>query len=100
VVIHSPQRCRSCAGDLTHSEIVKEEIRQVFDFPEVRAVGTEHRAESRRCRCGTVTTAPFPLETIGPTCYGPSVRALLGWWSEVDIRIAFPRLFVIERVGA
>ena len=77
VVIHSPQRCESCARDLTHGEIVKEEIRQVFDLPEVRAVVTEHRAESRRCRCGTVTTAPFPLEAIGPTCYGPSVRALL-----------------------
>jgi transposase len=77
VVVHRPQRCASCAQDLSHSEIVKEEIRQVFDLPEVRAVVTEHRAQARRCSCGVVTTAAFPSSAIGPTCYGPGVRALL-----------------------
>jgi transposase len=77
VVVHVPQHCASCARDLSRGEIVKEEARQVFDLPQVRAVVTEHRAESRRCSCGRVTTAQFPPEAIGPTCYGPSVRALL-----------------------
>lgn len=77
VVVHIPQRCGSCARDLSRSEIVKEEVRQVFDLPEVRAVVTEHRAETRRCACGVATAASFPQEAIGPTCYGPGVRALL-----------------------
>ena len=77
VVVHCPQRCASCAQDLTDGEIVKEEIRQVFDLPEVRAVVTEHRAQTKRCSCGAVTTGTFPCEARGPTCYGPSVRALL-----------------------
>lgn len=77
VVVHHPQRCASCAQDLSHSEILKEEIRQVFDLPEVRAVVTEHRAQTRRCSCGVVTTAAFPSSAIGPTCYRPGVRALL-----------------------
>lgn len=54
-----------------------DEVRQVFDLPEVRAVVTEQRVEKRRCACGVVTTGVFPREAIGPTCYGPGVRALL-----------------------
>jgi len=77
VVVHTPQLCGSCAKDLTRGEVLKEEVRQVFDLLEVRAVVTEHRAETRRCSCGTTTTAGFPSEAIGPTCYGPGVRALL-----------------------
>ena len=77
VVIHGPQRCGRCAKDLTDVVVLKEEVRQVFDLPEVRAVVTEHRVETKRCSCGVVTAAAFPLEALGPTCYGPGVRALL-----------------------
>jgi transposase len=77
VVTHAPQRCASCDHDLSHAEVVKEEVRQVFDLPEVRAVVTEHRAQTRRCSCGVTTRASFPPEATGPTCYGPGVRALL-----------------------
>jgi transposase len=77
VVIHTPERCSSCDSRLVLGELVKQEVRQVFDLPEVRAVVTEHRAETWRCGCGTQTTATFPPEAIGPTCYGPGVRALL-----------------------
>jgi hypothetical protein len=37
----------------------------------------EHRAERKRCHCGTETTAAFPPEATGPTCYGPNLRALV-----------------------
>ena len=77
VIVHTPDRCEVCDRNLSRSEVVREETRQVFDLPEVRPVVTEHRAETRRCACGTVTTASFPPEAIGPTCYGPGVRALL-----------------------
>ena len=74
---HAPTRCRGCASDLTEAVVVKEEVRQVFDLPEVRAVVTEHRVQTRRCSCGLTTSVAFPAEAIGPTCYGPGVRALL-----------------------
>ena len=68
IVTHAPQSCASCDHDLSHAEVVKEEVRQVFDLPEVRAVVTEHRVETRRCSCGVTTSASFPPEAIGPTC--------------------------------
>jgi transposase len=77
VVIHTPHRCSSCDTRLVFGELVRQEVRQVFDLPEVRAVVTEHRAQTWRCGCGAQTTATFPPEAIGPTCYGPGVRALL-----------------------
>jgi len=77
VVTHSPGHCGNCDRDLTRSEVVKREMRQVFELPQVRAVVTEHQVETRRCVCGELTTGQFPPEAIGPTCYGPGVRALL-----------------------
>jgi len=77
IVIHAPQCCANCERDLAKAVVIKEEVRQVFDLPEVRAVVTEHRAQTRQCSCGATTSASFPLEAIGPTCYGPGVRALL-----------------------
>jgi transposase len=77
VVVHAPQRCGGCDRDLACGEIVKRETRQVFELPEVRAIVTEHQVETRRCVCGELTAAQFPSEAIGPTCYGPGVRALL-----------------------
>jgi transposase len=77
VVIHAPKCCVNCERNLTNALVVKEERRQVFDLPHVRAVVTEHRVQTRHCACGATTSARFPSEAIGPTCYGPGVRALL-----------------------
>ena len=38
-------------------------------------ITTEHRAESKRCSCGTVTKAALPREARGHTSYGPKIRA-------------------------
>jgi hypothetical protein len=46
-------------------------------MPQVHVEVTEHQAQTMRCVCGTLSTASFPPEAIGPTCYGPGVRALL-----------------------
>ena len=63
--------------DFRDGVVIKEEVRQVFDLPKVRAVVTEHRAQTKRCACGATTIAFFPSEAIGPTCYRPGVRTLL-----------------------
>src|SRR5215211_633611 len=51
------------------------EARQVHDLPQRGLLITEHRAERRRCGCGTVTAAAFPDGVRAPACYGPGVRA-------------------------
>ena len=77
VVRHVPERCEGCETDLVDAPVIGEVRRQVFDLPPVQARVTEHRGERRRCRCGTETTAAFPAEATGPTCYGPNLRALV-----------------------
>ena len=74
-VVHAPRRCSRCGESLGGAEVTAIEVRQVFDLPERRLEVTEHRSQSRRCRCGTVTKAPFPDEAKAPACYGPVLRA-------------------------
>jgi transposase len=55
--------------------VVGVEARQVFDLPVLRLLASEHRAQRRRCRCGTTTAAAFPGHVRAAACYGPGVRA-------------------------
>jgi len=88
VVVHWPQRCQGCGGDLTLAPVTGVEARQVFDLPEVRLWVCEHRAERRRCACGHITAGEFPAAARAAACYGPGVRALgayLGVWQHVPV---------------
>ena len=49
----------------------------MLDLPEIRLRAVEHRAERRRCECGTVTAAGFPAQARAVACYGPGVRGLV-----------------------
>jgi transposase len=71
-----PDRCQGCGADLAGGVVVGVEARQVFDLPPLRLAVAEHRAERRRCACGTVTQCAFPAEARAAACYGPGVRAL------------------------
>lgn len=76
VRMHSPVACRDCGAGLDEAPVVGQQRRQVFDLPPIELEVTEHRAERRKCVCGTVTTAAFPAQASAPTCYGPGVAAL------------------------
>ncbi len=76
VVVHRPQRCDGCGGDLTLAPVTGVEARQVFDLPQVRLWTVEHRAERRQCGCGQVTAGVFPAAARAAACYGPGVRGL------------------------
>jgi transposase len=76
VRVHVPGRCEGCGDDLGPAVVLGEQRRQVFDLPAIRLVVTEHVAQTRRCRCGHATTAPFPPDAAGPTCYGPGLAAV------------------------
>jgi transposase len=71
------QRCGGCGQDLDGALVLGIQARQVFDLPPLRLGVVEHRAQRRRCACGSVTAASFPAEARAAACYGPGVRALL-----------------------
>src|SRR5512135_2143823 len=50
--------------------------RQVVDIPKITVRVVEHRLVSRRCRCGTVTTAAGPAGVSAPVQYGPHAAAI------------------------
>jgi transposase len=77
VVEHVPDRCGGCGADLAVAPTVGVEARQVFDLPRLRLGVVEHRAERRRCACGTTTAGSFPAYVRAAACYGPGVRALV-----------------------
>jgi len=77
VVWHAPGRCGGCGADLADAPVVGVEARQVFDLPPLRLLASEHRAQRRRCVCGTTTAAVFPDHVRAAACYGPGVRALV-----------------------
>jgi transposase len=74
---HAPGWCGGCGVDLAGAPVVGIEARQVFDLPPLRLLASEHRAERRRCGCGTTTAAAFPDHVRAAACYGPGVRALV-----------------------
>jgi transposase len=76
VIRHVPDRCGGCGAGLADAVVVGVEARQVFDLPPLRLAVAEHRAQRRRCACGTTTQAAFPAEARAAACYGPGVRAL------------------------
>jgi transposase len=76
VIWHVPGRCGGCGADLADAPVSGVEARQVFDLPPLRLGVAEHRAQRRRCACGTTTAAGFPDHARAAVCYGPGVRAL------------------------
>ncbi|MGH9305017.1 MAG: IS66 family transposase [Acidimicrobiales bacterium] len=75
IVVHEPESCDSCGGDLTDAPAEGVSSRQVYDTPDPIIVCTEHRSVKKRCRCGTVSAGDFPPEARAPVSYGPNVRA-------------------------
>jgi len=78
VIDHAPEACSGCGAALGYAEVTDVTRRQVIDIPVPTPVVTEHRAQTRRCRCcGTATTASFPDAVRAPVSYGPRVRAIV-----------------------
>lgn len=77
VIVHRPECCGDCGGDLADAEVTGVERRQVIDLPEVTPTTTEHRAERRRCACGAQTAGVFPSSVRAPISYGPRIRAVV-----------------------
>jgi transposase len=76
VIRHEPASCSGCGADLRRAPVAGTGRRQVIDLPPIRALVTEHQLFSRRCGCGTVTTAAAPAGVTAPVRYGPRLSAI------------------------
>jgi transposase len=77
VVRHEPGPCGGCGDDLAGAVETGVERRQVFDLPPVRVRVIEHQVITRRCGCGTPTTAAAPAGVSARVQYGPQVAAIV-----------------------
>jgi transposase len=77
-IVHAPSHCDDCGVELSETDTLLTERRQVFELPPMKLFITEHRVESRRCPgCGVVCSGRFPVSVTQPVQYGPGVKALL-----------------------
>ena len=73
---HPVTSCPHCQTDLSHTEAVGYEKRQVFDVPPVRIEVSEHQAEIKKCPgCGEQGKGLFPAQVTQPTQHGPRLKA-------------------------
>ncbi len=76
VVLHPVTNCPHCQTDLSDTEPVGFEKRQLFDVPPIRLEVTEHQAEVKQCPgCGQQVKGAFPAYITQPTQYGPRLKA-------------------------
>ena len=73
---HPVTSCPHCQTDLSDTEPISYEKRQVFDVPEIGLEVTEHQAEVKQCPCcGQQVQGMFPTYITQPTQYGPRLKA-------------------------
>ena len=73
---HSVRSCPHCQTDLSDTETMGYEKRQVFDVPPIRIEVTEHQGEIKQCSgCGQQVRGTFPSHITQSTQYGPRLKA-------------------------
>jgi transposase len=84
--------CGSCGGALPEGGQVLRSRRQVVDLPPIKPIYEEYRQYSCVCpRCSNVQVADFPAGVNAPIQYGPTVEALVAYFSVYQF-IPFARL--------
>ncbi len=76
IVRHEPSCCTGCGHTLEAADQTGLTRRQVFDLPPINIRVVEHQLISRRCACGTVSTAEAPANVNAPVQYGPRILAV------------------------
>ena len=87
LIRHFPDKCQHCQSELGQVSPAGYQSRQVIELPtELKLETTEHQAFVKRCpRCHTFTKAPFPAEASHWLQYGPKIRALAVYLSQVQL---------------
>jgi len=79
IILHEPNFCKNCGGDLTStlSEFVSR--RQLIDIPPIKPEYTEHQIYKKVCHCGFCNVSEFPKEVLHPISYGVNIQASIAY---------------------
>lgn len=79
LAVHAPATCPHCGAGFAPDApctLLRGERRQVFEWPPLRLVCTEHRLAARTCAgCGAVSRGAYPPAARTTVQYGPGVLA-------------------------
>jgi transposase len=78
---HSPLYCTCCGEDLSAQPSLFSGKRQVIDIPPITPIVTEHQLFDKRCKCGYLNKASYPMGVRTPVSYGENVQALIAYLS-------------------
>ena len=79
IVKHSPKTCVCCSASLATCTEELVSTRQVFDIPPIVVKCTEHQTYKKKCSCGYITEASFPLHVAAPVQYGENVESMIAY---------------------
>lgn len=82
---HVVRHCESCSTNLEATAAEGYEERQVFDIPLPRIEVTAHRAEKKRCTCGHLTTASFPMTVTSSVQYGEHIKGVAVYFNQYQL---------------
>jgi transposase len=87
IVDHLPTQCGECHTQLGEVAVTAWQSHQVLDLPPALKLSTtEHRAALKECpHCHKVNQALFPEEAAHYVQYGPQLRALAVYLSQVQL---------------
>jgi transposase len=79
VVLHQPDFCAQCGGDLKsiESEFIKR--RQIIDIPPIKPEYTEHQIYKKICSCGFCNVSEFPAQAATTISYGATIQATIAY---------------------
>ncbi len=85
IELHRVEHCECCGKALGEQAPDQIEKRQMHDLPPIQLVVTEHRAEVKRCGCGHLNKAAFPVGIRAPTQYGPNIKAVAVYLNQYQL---------------
>lgn len=82
---HKVSVCACCQKSLDKQEVIGTVKRQVYDLPPLELRISEHQVEVKRCSCGHVNRANFPLGVDHYVQYGPNIKSLLVYMQDYQL---------------
>ncbi len=82
---HKVNWCECCQRDLTNQQADSVNRRQVYDIPPMKMMVTEHQAEVKKCTCGHITKADFPIGVDRYVQYGSNLKGLIVYLQDYQL---------------
>ena len=81
-IVHKVEVCKECGASLEDVRVTSIERRQVHEFPRIKIIVTEHRAEHKQCpHCRCHNKAEFPDDVQYPVQYGRYLKSVMVYLS-------------------